>query len=737
MLPDTRHLLHAVAGALVAFATPEAALAQESDSALEERQEIAFEADGIEYLEDSETVIARGNVVLRREGESVRADTVSWNRETGLIVASGDVRLVDEDGNQVFTEQVELTDKLKAGAMQNMLLALREGGRLAAASGRREEDGTITLERAAYTACGIETGTGCPKEPSWRITAREVVYDAEEKRIAFKGAKIIFFGALAIPIPGLKLTTDGRALSGLLIPDIAFTPSNGAEILLPYYHRIDDNRDITATAHVFTEAPPMASVQYRALTDVGAYQVTGYATSSKRIPIFGATPTENQSFRGYLFANGRFQVTPEWSITGSIRRATDRTFLRRYEISRDDRLRSMMEIERVGRDSYFSLAGWSTQTMRVGADQGQVPVALPVADYRRRFTDPLLGGKLELQANSLAIVRNDGQDTQRAFARAQWDMRRLTSLGQELTFTALVRGDLYHSRENLSTATEIYRGEAGWKHRGVATVAVDMKWPFVGEAFGGRQVLTPRLQLVASPSIRNLAVPNEDARAVDLEDSNLFALNRFPGYDRIEDGVRFTYGLDWQLEFPAWRIKSTVGQSVRLSNEPTLLPDGTGLTDKTSDIVGRTEVRYRNFINLVHRFRLDKDNLAVRRNEFDAVIGSRRTYAEVGYVKLNRGIARDFEDLQDREELRFAGRVGFARYWSIFGSGVVNLTNRNEDPVFGSDGFQPLRTRVGVAYADDCLEASVTWRRDYVATGDARRGNSYRFNFVLKNLGFR
>jgi LPS-assembly protein len=207
-----------------------------------------------------------------------------------------------------------------------------------------------------------------------------------------------------------------------------------------------------------------------------------------------------------------------------------------------------------------------------------------------------------------------------------------------------------------------------------------VKWPLVGRAFGGTQVLTPRVQLVASPPIRNLAVPNEDARAIDLEDSNLFALNRFPGYDRIEDGVRFTYGFDWQFERPRWRIKTTVGQSYRLTNKPTLLPDGTGLTEPDSDIVGRTEVRYRDFVKLTHRFRLDKDNAAIRRNEFDAAVGTQRTYVEVGYVKLNRNIDASLEDLRDREELRVAGRLAFARYWSLFGSGVVNLTDRNEDP---------------------------------------------------------
>ena len=250
-------------------------------------------------------------------------------------------------------------------------------------------------------------------------------------------------------------------------------------------------------------------------------------------------------------------------------------------------------------------------------------------------------------------------------------------------------------------------------------------------------MLTPRVQVVASPEIRNLAIPNEDARAIDLEDSNLFALNRFPGYDRIEDGVRMTYGADWQLDFPNWRIKANIGQSYRLTDKPTLFPNGTGLTEQFSDWVGRTEVRYKNFLKFTHRYRVDKDNFAVRRNEIDATLGSDRTYIEVGYLRLNRDIDLTFEDLQDREELRAAGRVAFAKYWSVFGSAVVNLTNRDEDPSFTSDGFEPLRTRLGIAYEDDCLEFGFTWRRDYIAVADADRGNSFRIYFSLKNLGLR
>ena len=727
--------------ALALLATAGAVHAQDSAAPAgnEARAEapVGFEADGISYDDASDSVTVFGNVVMRRDNKSIRADKVIWNRKTGEVEASGNIRLVDEDGNQLFADSLMLDDDLRAGAMQDMLLALREGGRLAAANAKRAPDGSLVLSNAVYSACAVEDNTGCPVKPSWRITAERVTYDDSKKLIRFRGARLELFGARLLPLPGLVLTSDGRPISGFLIPDVRLSASNGVEFSQSYYKRLGDNRDLALTGYVYTAALPMISGQYRQLTSKGAYQVTGYATRSSRIPIGGVALDSQRDFRGYLAGNGRFQLSPNWSVTASGRIASDRTFLRRYDISRDDRLRSMIEVERVDPNSYLSIAGWATQTLRVGDAQGQVPIALPVIDYRRRMDDPLLGGKIEIQANSLAITRTSGQDTQRAFTSARWDLRRITGLGQEVTFTALARGDVYHSDENSLTATAIYRGSPGWSARGLATAAVDVKWPLLGGFLGGTQVLTPRLQAVASPMLRNLAIPNEDARAIDLEDSNLFALNRFAGYDRIEDGVRFTYGFDWQWEKPGWRISSTIGQSYRLTSRPSLLPDGTGLSNRVSDIVGRSEVRFKDVVRLTHRFRLDKDNFAVRRNEIDAAIGSEQTYAEIGYLRLNRDISAIAEDLKDREELRVAGRVAFARYWSLFGSGVFNLTGLKDDPTQTTDGFQALRTRIGVAYQDDCLDLALTWRRDFVATGDARRGNTFQVSLAVRNLGFR
>ncbi|HET6526568.1 LPS-assembly protein LptD [Sphingopyxis sp.] len=699
-------------------------------------QQIGFAADNLNYDGDTEVVVAEGNVQMNREAVEMRADKVTWNRQTGQVFAEGNVMIKNPEGDIAYGDKIELTDSLRDGVVENLLVVLDNGSRLAAVKGTRFDNGNIELENAAYTPCPVEDDEGCPKNPSWQVRAVRVLYDRAKNKVRYKGARIEIFGLPLIPLPGLSHSINNEPSSGILVPEIRLDRSNGFEIAVPYYLRIAPDRDMTITPHLYTDAAPMLEGEFRALTDIGSFRINGYATYGSLVPLVGETPDTQKRFRGYLESAGKFQFDPRWSLTYSGRIATDRTFMRRYDISRDDRLRSTFELERIGSNSYLSIAGWATQTLRVNDIQGQQPIALPIIDYRQRLDDPLFGGQLELQLNTLAIGRTAGQDTQRAFAGAQWNLRGLTGLGQEVTLTALVRGDVYHSDENLLTAIPGYRGKSGWQARAIAAVAADMRWPFIGEFAGGTQTLTPRVQVVATPPIKNLDIPNEDSRAFDLEDSNLFAINRFNGHDRFEDGARITYGLEWNYSRPGFNINSIVGQSYRLTDKPSLFPDGTGLTDRSSDIVGRTTIAYRDFLRLTHRYRLDKDNLAVRRNEFDATIGSRSTYAVVGYSRLNRDILLLGEDLQDREEVRAGGRVAFAKHWSLFGSAIVDLTEQSDDPLSGADGFEPIRHRLGLAYDDECLSIALTWRRDYADTGDARRGNSFSFRIAFRNLGF-
>ena len=144
---------------------------------------IDFTADQMTYADDAQIVTATGDVQIRRDGYALRADTVEYNRKTGQVEARGNVVSVDPEGNQAFGDRVQLTETLRDGAIDNILLVLNDGGRLAATSATRV-NGVSTLNRAVYSPCSVTGDEGNPREPLWCIKAARIIHDPARHRVS-------------------------------------------------------------------------------------------------------------------------------------------------------------------------------------------------------------------------------------------------------------------------------------------------------------------------------------------------------------------------------------------------------------------------------------------------------------------------------------------------------------------------------------------------------------------------
>ena len=417
----------AVAAPGLAWAQEVTSAAPPSSGASQEASVVEFSSDQVIYDSAADILTANGAVRMNRDGHYLAAESVVWDRKTGEVRAKGQVVLLTPEGDRLIGEDVVLTDTFRDGTIENLLIVLEGGGRIAAARGIREGSVT-TLENAVYSPCPVVGPTGCPKRPSWSISAAKVVDDPSRNRVHFEGGRLQLFGITLPLLPIFNLSRGGGAASGWLVPDISVSTRKGLEIALPYHWQIAPNRDLTLTPHLYTGVLPAIEARYRELNSLGAFQLGGFLTYGTIENVNPDAESTRKGFRAYFEANGKAQLDPVWSITSAIRVASDKTVTRRYDITSDDRLRNFVNAERISPDSYISIAGWAFQGLRVDDVQKEFPIALPAIDARFR-REGLAGGTLELQANSLNILRIEGQDTQRAFASARWDLRRLTPLG--------------------------------------------------------------------------------------------------------------------------------------------------------------------------------------------------------------------------------------------------------------------------------------------------------------------
>jgi LPS-assembly protein len=683
---------------------------------------VDFAADSISYDVNSDVVQARGNVVVRRDGYTLTADSVDYDRKTGLVTASGNVVVTDPDGNKSEAQTLSLTDRLRDGITDNLKLFLADGARLAALSGKREGD-DFSLDRAVYSPCIVCTEDG-RERPLWRIKAVKVERDGETKRIRYTDATLEFFNVPVAYLPFLSHPdpTVPRA-SGFLVPDFAQTRALGVSASVPYYFALKPWRDITVRPTFYTGERPVLGGQYRERFRSGGLQVDGSITYAPSIDVFGLQRSD-ENFRGHMFLRGNLEHGTKWRSTFQVDLTTDDTYLRRYDISNVDTLRSFYRVERVGAQSYFAANLWAFQGLRRTNRPGLSPVVLPQIDYIWTSNADRLGGRFSVQGHSGMIFRTDGMDNQRLIGIGQYELPFTNKLGMRVTATGRLRGDVYHADQNDRPDDIVYAGRDGTSGRFLPLAALEVRWPLGASGFGGFQTLEPVVQFIATPKPNNvLDIPNEDSRSIDLDETNLFSLNRFTGFDRYEGGSRITYGVRYTLDSGRLRVDTQIGQSYRFDAQSTAFPTGTGLSGKFSDIVGRTDVRFGDFVDVIHRYRVDKSTLAVRRNEIDTVFRRKSWELALGYSRLNRNIG--IEDLEDREEARLSGRVRLSKYWSLSASTIQDL----------SGGRNPIRDSIGLEYEDECFLIGLTWRKNYTEDRDFRRGSTYLFRIALKTLG--
>ncbi len=150
----------------------------------------------------------------------------------------------------------------------------------------------------------------------------------------------------------------------------------------------------------------------------------------------------------------------------------------------------------------------------------------------------------------------------------------------------------------------------------------------------GTQIIEPIAQVIAAPNAgaflhRN--IPNEDSLDFEFTDANLFSLNRFPGIDRFEGGLRANVGLHAAWTVGSTNIDTLVGQSYREHLDKSL-PLISGLDHHVSDVVARATITPASWFDLTARTRVDPRNGDIRFGDVVASAGTPLFRPTLGYL---------------------------------------------------------------------------------------------------------
>ncbi|MCP5380731.1 MAG: LPS-assembly protein LptD [Kordiimonadaceae bacterium] len=698
-------------------------------------QQINFAADKVVYDQKTNIITASGNVILNQNGNSLTAETITYDVNTGEVKAAGGITIKEPSGNILYMQDATLNGDLKQGFINHTRVIFTDGSKLIARSGEREGQLTI-LQNAIYTPCEMCMEDGNEK-PTWQIRADQITHDSDDKTIKYKnvrleiaGIPILYSPYFAHPDPTV------RARTGILPPSkLGRSTELGAFVQIPYYFNISPHQDFTFEPIITSREGIVFAGNYRQRTSNGMFTtLASVANVNERDNNF--QKTGDHELRGHIFSKGEFDLPSldnlggDWQWDYAVNWVSDDTYLRRYYDDRSDVLESHVKLERFWDQNYATVGTYVFQGLDEEDDFGLTGQALPSFDINVNKDTGFINSTLKFDASGVQIYRIDGMRSRRLSTKATWAVPFQSDLGDFYTLTASVRSDLYNNSNSIMPDQSQYAGVDGTHSRILPKLALDWRMPFLKSAGKTSQVIEPMFSIIVAPTKPNLPenvinFANEDSRNFEFDENNLFSHNRFNGYDRWEGGTRVNFGLRYNLYTDNINMIATIGQSVRLNNTETF-PVGSGYEGKASDLVGRIDVSVGDWIDYVHRFRLDKRTFQLRRNELILSTGPDWLKLSVRYLDLdlNDGSRLIGTELENRREIGTGMKINFDKKWALQGSWIKDILNS-----------KTISYDAGLVYHDDCLEFGLSYERRFTTDRDIAPSSTVHFRIILKNLG--
>ena len=666
-------------------------------------------------IESQSRLVADGAVEIFYKGTRLTAARLVYDRAADSLLIEGPITLTDGKGTVILASQGELKADMSEGILRSARVVMNQQLQMAAAQVMRLGGRYTAMTQVVASSCKV-----CANNPTplWEIRARRVVHDQQERQIYFDQASLRLAGVPVFYIPRLRMPDPTlKRATGFLMPSLHSSSTLGSGFRLPYFITLGQSRDLTLTPFVTTKGARTLELRYRQAFHTGDIEVSG--SLSRDDLLAGKT-------RGYLAAEGAFRLPQGFKLTFNSETVSDDAYLLDYGISTKDRLDSRIEITRTRRNEHISARGISIQTLRAGEPSDTLASVIGDLTWQRRFSLGPLGGQggLRFQTHTHRRSSNetadlsgdgiaDGRDVARARLRADWRRDWIAQNGMIFGILGEAATDFYKIGDDATYG--------GTQTRSHGAVAAELRWPMVKAGQRGvSHMVEPVVQLVWAPKTTP-TLPNEDSVLVEFDQGNLFALNRFPGADAVERGVRANIGLNYLRQDPeGWTLGATVGRVLR-ADDLAQFTAGSGLDDRKSDWLAAWQVANAQGLNLTNRLLLD-DDFSLTKVEALLSYDTARFGVEAGYLYHRADVAEG--RAIDTKELVFDSKFELGQNgWT------ANLSNR-----YDLEADRASQAKLGLGFRNECLAVDLSLSRRFTSSTSVRPTTD--FSVSLELLGF-
>jgi LPS-assembly protein len=563
----------------------------------------------------------------------------------------------------------------------------------------------------------------------------------------------------------------------------SYSSKYGLGVEIPYYWAIAPDYDLTFSPRLMSRQGVLMRGEWRQRLETGSYMVSGSGLYQLDKDAFirsdGTTTPGFRDVRGSVESSGQFALSKKWTWGWDAIVPTDATYYQDYGLMTYQRnsnfLRwaptegiSQLYLAGRGDRSYFDVRAIYYYGFSEADVQNQIPVIHPVLDYASVFRHPVFGGELSYRANLTSLSRNSASfdpitaasivsgacaptsadpavkipancllrgipgTYTRVSAEAQWKRSFTDPFGQIFIPFAAARADAVAMsiHGDPGVANYLTPGDSN-EFRFMPTVGLEYRYPFINIQSWGTQTVEPIAQLIVRPDEPNIGrLPNEDSQSLVFDDSNLFKLNKFAGWDRIEGGGRANVGVQYTAQFNRGGfVNALFGQSYQLFGTNSFAVGDTtntglnsGLDTNRSDYVARVLYQPDQTYTFTTRYRFDQATFELRRFEVEAAARFDRWNVSLLYGNYDAQPLIGF--LTQREGVLGNASLKLTSNWITSGSIRYDV-----------DAHKISQTQFGIGYIDDCLILALNYVTNYTYSGNTTNDQRVVMQLTLRTLG--
>lgn len=704
-------------------------------------------ADELIYDNSNETVTASGGVQIDYGGNKLVARQVTYDQKTGRLLASGNVEIIETDGNRIYAEQIDITDDFRDGFVNALRVETVDNTRFAAESAERTQGNVTTFNQGVYTAC--EPCKDRPeKAPVWQIKSRKIIWNQQKKTVRFEGATFELFGMPIAGLPYFEMADPTvKRKTGFLMPGIRYKSELGVGVSVPFYVALAPSYDLLFNGTYYSKQGFLGEAEFRQRLERGTYSLKIAGINQNAPEEFNLNTTDrNNEGRAMIGSKGLFQINPRWTFGWDVLAQTDKNFSNRYSIGGYDQVYRRNEVYLTGLAgrNYLDLHAYKFNVQEaVDSDNGRDSRQPWVASTDYSWTAPasFIGGELNLDANLQGISRDELDEVTGATLNGFGNVLGVSGTSGRLTAelewkrTIIVPGGLaitpfFAARADAWTVdtNDLIRSEA---MKAMATAGLDVRWPILFSTTSATHILEPVAQIFARNDERFAGeLPNEDAQSLVFDAASLLERDKFSGWDRMEGGTRANLALRYSGTFAnGWSANALFGQSYHLAGEnpyasPDLVAVGaySGLETDTSDYVAAASLSNGAGLTLGIRGRFDEETFETRRGEAGVAFSRKPLSGALRYAFIQKQPQYGFNT--DRHEVTGAASINFNDNWRAFGSTTYDIENK----------YTP-RMSLGIGYDDSCTIYTVTYSETRTLSTKDDPTKSIGFFLSFRTLG--